>query len=419
MINWEFFMKTFSIGILFSITGLSFAMQPTYIIKKEAGDKEIAVVASSKGGGGHESVFQALSNYLKDTYHIEKILPLQDALAPLDFTRKLSNGAYSCEDLYNKLLSKRCNNTINAMALACPYQQKLQDKEIQEHLDHHIAVKKPDVIISIIPFLNKYLQKTAENLQVPFIVIPTDLDTTTFMQGLSQPLSDRTLITIPFNNPEIKQKISQTGLNPDAFMITGFPVKQDFERKATAQERKAIRESFGIPENKLVCMLMMGAAGSTAIVDYTKAITQNSEMPSHTIVCLGRNEALRKDIEKIPLPKGQSLSVLGSTNKIADLMSVSHFILTKSGTVSVMEALKKRLPMIIDATDTPLRWEKLNHELIAQYKLGDVLKTRDDLPRLLRKHSSKKYRQEIKQSMESFDDTKFSHFAEKLVNNIR
>ena len=64
------------------------------------------------------------------------------------------------------------------------------------------------------------------------------------------------------------------------------------------------------------------------------------QLPLHILVCIGRNERLRRNINKILLPEDVSLTIIGFTDRIADFMAISDVLITKPGPGSVCEALK-------------------------------------------------------------------------------
>ncbi|MDR3550318.1 MAG: glycosyltransferase, partial [Candidatus Babeliales bacterium] len=68
------------------------------------------------------------------------------------------------------------------------------------------------------------------------------------------------------------------------------------------------------------------------------------------------------------------------TPRISDLMAISDLLITKSGSVSVNEAIYMNLPMILDATSNVLKWEQYNHTFIVQNNFGKVIKDFNALP---------------------------------------
>ena len=77
------------------------------------------------------------------------------------------------------------------------------------------------------------------------------------------------------------------------------------------------------------------------------------------------------------------MTILGVTNRVADLMAISDLCLTKSGSVSFCEALYSEVPILLDATTHSIRWERFNHHFTEKYFVGYVIKRYDALPQLL------------------------------------
>ena len=67
------------------------------------------------------------------------------------------------------------------------------------------------------------------------------------------------------------------------------------------------------------------------------------------------------------------MSIVGFTERISDYMAVSDILITKSGTLSVCEAIYMNLPMLLDATSTILPWEQFNHTFIKQHNFGESI----------------------------------------------
>ena len=83
-------------------------------------------------------------------------------------------------------------------------------------------------------------------------------------------------------------------------------------------------------------MVFMGGAGSLASYRYVRTLAKLA-MPMHILVCLGRNMRLSRNINKILLPPEVTLTIIGFTDRIADLMSISDVLITKPGPGSVCE----------------------------------------------------------------------------------
>src|SRR3972149_5676114 len=119
-------------------------------------------------------------------------------------------------------------------------------------------------------------------------------------------------------------------------------------------------------------MMLMGAQGSRASYEFAKKIAK-LKLPAHLLVCLGKNEELKSKINKIKFNSNISVTTIGFTSRISDLMAASDLILTKPGPNSISEAMYMNLPMILDGSTKILFWEKLNIKLVKANKLGLVV----------------------------------------------
>jgi processive 1,2-diacylglycerol beta-glucosyltransferase len=231
----------------------------------------------------------------------------------------------------------------------------------------------------VVPFVNNALLESTKALHIPFILLPTDLDIRTFIDNIKTPDYDKFHLILGLHDDEILQQVSKSEIPAEQITIGGFPLRSDFFVKKNI---RALKREFKIPVDKPVLMIMMGAAGSTGIYKFIKQLETLQE-PLHLIVILGRNEQLRPRIEKITLPKSISMTILGFTQRIPDLMAISDICLTKSGSVSFCEALYSELPILLDATTTSIRWERFNHHFTEKYFVGYTIKRYDALPQLL------------------------------------
>src|SRR5207237_3814499 len=102
---------------------------------------------------------------------------------------------------------------------------------------------------------------------------------------------------------------------------------------------------------------------------FVRELAQIKE-PVHLLICIARQEQLRHKIMALKLAPHITMTIIGFTDRISDLMAIADILITKSGSVSVNEALYMNLPMILDATSHLLSWEKYNHTFIEQHQLG-------------------------------------------------
>ena len=333
------------------------------------------VIFTSRGGGGHLSVSNALEQQLKGEYDVRQVFIFSDVLGTIDPINLISRGRYNGEILYNWFMRKRIYWVLNAMASLGSVIYSLFAPRVELKLNAFFQAEQPDLVISAIPLVNSSILAVTKQRNLPFIVIPTDLDATTFINGFKGDNYKNLYFTLPFDNELIKQSIEAANIPSHNVCVTGFVLRPDFfELKDIAR----IKKDLNVPEGKPVIMLMMGAVGSDVAYHFTQELSKMKQ-PAHLLVCTGRNEKLRKKIATLPLPDHISMTLIGFTQKIAELMAVSDLFITKSGTVSFCEGMYMNIPMLLDATSTVLEWEKLNHQLAKDHDFGTSVKSHEQV----------------------------------------
>jgi processive 1,2-diacylglycerol beta-glucosyltransferase len=185
-----------------------------------------------------------------------------------------------------------------------------------------------------------------------------------------------------------------------------------------AYDKKNLKKEFAIPENKLVLLLMMGAEGSSSILTHVKQLI-TIPVSFHIIILLGRNAQLESQLRTIQFPEHISFSIIGFTDRIAELMTIADLCLTKSGSVSVSECLYKRLPVILDGTGNALQWERFNLHFIKNNQLGDVVRRFDEVPTIVQFYlTDTNARNNIAAHLAQFEMPNFERHVRLLVNKM-
>ncbi len=285
---------------------------------------------------------------------------------------------------------------------------------MQKLISDFLDLNPPDLMISVMPTVNNSLLAVAKNKGIPLIIIPTDLDNTMFITGLENSPTEYELYRyiVPFNDEKIYKTLNPAGIPAERFVVGGFPIRQEF---FTKKNDKKLKNDFGVPLTKPVVTVLMGAAGSTSTYDYVKTLS-HSKHALHIIVCLGRNEALRKKIERIKLPYHITMSIVGFTDKMPDIMAMSDILITKSGTVSVMEAVHAQVPLLLDSTSRVLSWEAFNIDFITQHGFGQGVTSLRSLDNLLQKYLfDREFYETCKKNLKDFEKPRFAENLQRLV----
>ena len=328
------------------------------------------LIFSSFGGGGHTAVANALKEYLADTHTVVINNIFSESLGGIDPIEKVTFGHRSGEDFYNYCMRRKWYNFINIYYKIGATYFGWRKKQVRNLLRNYIQQQKPDFIISVIVIVNNDLLAVAQELGIPFLLVPTDLDITTFLAGIKSPTYSRFKIALGFEDHEARIRLAQGQIPLEKTAVTGFTIRPDFFEEKNKSE---IKKEFSIPENKPVVLLLLGAVGLESLFTFTQELSK-IETQAHIIICTATQEALRKKIDLMDFPSHLSKTTVGFTDRISDLMAIADLFITKSGSVSVCEALYMNLPLILDATTSLLTWERANHRFIERHEVGISLK---------------------------------------------
>jgi UDP-N-acetylglucosamine:LPS N-acetylglucosamine transferase len=336
------------------------------------------LIFSSYGGGGHTAVTKALTSYLKDDYEVISTNIFNDVLGCIDPIKKFSFGR-SGEDLYNYLMPRKWYRFLNTYYKIGSFYFNMRHKKVCAMIRLYIEQHNPDMIISVIPIVNNCILEIAQELNIPFLLIPTDLDITTFTQYIKAPSYKKFKIALPFEDQEALQRIAENQISLEYVDITGFIIRPDFFEE---KNKINIKSFYQIPQDKPVILLLLGAVGLNDLYIFSKELSKLTS-PAHIIICTGRKESLKDKIERIGFPPHITKTIVGYTERISDLMAVADLFITKSGSVSVCEAIYMNLPMLLDATIQPLAWEQSNHRFIKKYSLGGAIKDHSSISSMI------------------------------------
>jgi len=339
--------------------------------------KKKIIILSSIGGGGHTAATKALRGYLDQDYDVKAVQAFSEVLQQKDPIALLTKGAHNSVEFYNYITYKRWFPILMFMRNAGRWYFDTYPGHVEQLIYSYLEQKKPDLVISVIPMINNMILKAAKELDIPFLLVPTDFDYTAYIANISGKTYDKFYLTTPFGSDLSKsQKVHQNlPILKENLILSRIPIRAGFFAE---KNHSKIKKMFSIPENKPVVLVMMGAQGSREMYILAKRL-RTIETPAHFVLCLGRNKSLQKKINKIYFPNHLSVTALGFTDKIPELMAISDFIITKPGPNTISEAMQMNLPIILDKSATPLEWEKPNFELVKKYNIGMTANSIDEM----------------------------------------
>jgi processive 1,2-diacylglycerol beta-glucosyltransferase len=337
-------------------------------------------------------------------------------LSKFDPVKKLSGKKLDGEQFYNKLLQSGANLFINFMCnYFVPPLLRLSNQKKEKVILDYVKSEKPDLIISVMPFVNLCISNAAHALNIPFLLTTTDGDLTQWVHGLRHIRCSNFIATIGFETSKTRKKLQTCGIDDKKILLTGFPIRQDFLEK---KNKAIIRKQWNLPERKFTVMLSMGSVGSASTYSYARKIMRMN-LPIHLIACVGKNQRMMYKLRKITPTRHVTLSLIPFTDRFSDLMAVSDLFITKPGPGVINEALHMQLPMILDATTKPVFWEKENIAFVRRNKWGDVVTNLNKLEESVSRYVfDQAYIKRVKKSLQTFKPPRFSDTIIKIIANL-
>lgn len=334
-------------------------------------ERKTILVLSSTGGGGHVIASNALQTLIGKEYDLKIVYPINQLRIW---------GIPSCEEIHNAVLRKGWFRSWNFIVRhVVPPVFRSRKGKVEKIISSYINTYHPDLVISLIPFINYPASEAARKQNLPFLLITTDNDLKNWVFEMEKVKHQQMKVTIGSDLPTTRDILMKKNIPEHAIETIGLPLRPDFMNQ---KDKAKILREFHLPTSKQIVLIMMGGAGGTVAYEYAKKI---ASMPigTHLVVIAGRNKKLKKDLEQIKLHPSNTLSAIGFTDRISDLMAVADVIITKPGPGTIAEAIAMKLPMLIDNTDISLFWERANVDIVLKYGIGKKVKKFNQIQDLL------------------------------------
>ncbi len=300
-----------------------------------------ALFLISDTGGGHRSAANAITaalDEIKEPFEYEH--RIEDVAAHCSFPLTQLGLGYSmalryAPPVYGALYyATNGRRRYRALVRFCEplYRERLRDLFISY---------KPDVIVSVHPLLNHAALRAradAHMQHIPIVTVITDLGKV--HESWLTPESDA--VVVPAH--EVYERALSRGISPSRLRLLGQPIHPKFDDVHGTKEE--LRRQLGLPEDKLIVMLMAGGEGGGKLLPTTLALAK-ARLPIHLLVVCGRNEPLRQKLEELSSALPTPMTVLGFTNKIPEYFRAVDLLVTKAGPGSLAEANAAKLPVVV------------------------------------------------------------------------
>ncbi|MGD2278786.1 MAG: glycosyltransferase [Candidatus Omnitrophota bacterium] len=137
------------------------------------------------------------------------------------------------------------------------------------------------------------------------------------------------------------------GVPEEKIRVTGIPSEEEFCKRDF--DENSLREKYSLDGERRTIFLLSGGFGVGPMEEMLLSLNSCRTEIQAIVVC-GHNRVVYEDIEQLKQRLDYPVVLLGYTDKVAELMSVSDLMVTKAGGMSVTEAMNMRLPMILFAS---------------------------------------------------------------------
>lgn len=302
------------------------------------------MISYASYGGGHLSAAKNLKEYIEKNYPDYEVF------------------LFDCMKYINRVIDKVCGSTYSRITTDIPWfwgkiyyhtQEPifekilaLSNKLLSYKLGKLLKESRPDIIISTHFFVSHMcaILKQKGKITSKLATVITDFGEDPYNEWTS---NHEFIDYIFVAHNKIKNKLIEKGINPNKIFDTGIPISDKFLK---IYNKTQLLEELGLNEHKKTVLFFGGGElglGKSKTLNIFECVVKDFSN-IQIIAISGKNESLKNHFEKIVSEnhKTENVKILGFTDKVAELMSVSDFVITKPGGLTSTEALVSNLPVI-------------------------------------------------------------------------
>lgn len=166
-------------------------------------------------------------------------------------------------------------------------------------------------------------------------------------------------------NEDSAEVLRRAGLDERRLHVAGFPVTSFF----AAHAGELAPPELGGPAAP--CVLYIVNSRTRAAAETARRLL--TETPWSITCTVGRNDPLRRELERLAQSRPAPARILGWTEEIPKLLMTHHVVVSKAGGATTQEALAARCPMVVNQI-VPGQ-EEGNYELLRRHGIGALALT--------------------------------------------
>lgn len=346
--------------------------------------KKILVFYGSYGGG-HLSAAKSICNHLKKTYGKQIEVKMVDCIEYINkYINKVSTEAY--KELAKKAPWAWKHVYKNSQNGALSHISNTTNRLMSLKLNQLLQEFKPDLVISTHPFSTQMcaILKKREKINCKLATILTDYHI--HAQWL---VLYRYVDYFFVANEQMKTDMIAEGVNDQKIFVTGIPVSEKFSEDFN---KDYIYKDFELSKEKETVLFFAGGEfglGRNTTYMVLKALIRLFKN-LQIVAIAGKNKRMKaKFLELVESTNSEDrVKILEYTNKVPELMSISSYVITKPGGLTVTECLASHLPIVI-INPIPGQEEE-NAQFLEENDVAVWIKKGDNIARALKNLSRNK-----------------------------
>lgn len=324
-------------------------------------------------GGGHLNAAKSIDECIKKNYNKAET-ELIDCMKYVNKTvEKITTGAY-------REMAKKAPwvwGTIYSTSQKGPlaHLSTRSNKIMAIKLLKLLREKNPDLIISTHPFSSQmcsYLKRKGK-IDAKIATIMTDFAP-----------HDQWLVGHDFTDyffvahDKMKQYLEKNDIPDNKIIVSGIPISNRFLK---LYNKKEILKKYNLSKDKKTILFFgggeFGLGKSKTLQVFESFVSSNKNI--QIIAISGRNEKMKLGFEQIVTKYNANdfVRILGFTDQVPELMSISDLVVTKPGGLTTSESLASHLPMVL-INPIPGQEEE-NAEFLENKGIAIWLKKHDDV----------------------------------------
>ncbi len=296
------------------------------------------IIVHASSGAGHQKAAEALFKVLKEKEGIEvRLIDSLDYTAPL--FHFLYPRAYLFLVRYVPFVWGFFYDGLNFAFIGSilRFLRRALNAMNGGALENFFLSEKPDVIIATHFFASEVASamKQKGKLASRLITVITDFSIHSVWMT---PMTDTYIV----GASDTEEVLIQRGVPKEKIAVLGIPVDPIFEKE---EDRTALSRKLGISPGEFTVLIASGGFGVGPVESLVVSLSRDERL--QLLVVCGYNKSLCERLKRRTGEMAHRVKLFGFVNNIHELMSVSDCMVSKSGGLTMSEAMVKSLPCFI------------------------------------------------------------------------